>query len=59
MRHDILILGASYVSLLGTKLALVGHRVTLVCTGATVRLINREGTCVWFPIRGREAPVEV
>ena len=31
---DILILGASYGSLLGTKLALGGHNVKLVCLPA-------------------------
>jgi hypothetical protein len=55
----ILILGASYGSLLGTKLLLAGHRVTLVCTTPTAELINREGTLVRFPLKGREAPVEV
>src|ERR1700704_2516054 len=32
MQYDILILGASYGSLLGTKLLMAGHRVCLVCT---------------------------
>jgi hypothetical protein len=59
MTNRILILGASYGSLLGTKLAMAGHRVTLVCTRPTAELINREGTLVRFPVRGREAPVEV
>jgi hypothetical protein len=57
--YNILILGASYGSLLGTKLLMAGHRVTLVCTGATAELINREGTLVRFPVKGREAPVEI
>lgn len=47
-----LILGASYGSLLGTKLALAGHRVTLVCTRPTAELIHRKGTVVRFPRRG-------
>jgi len=55
----ILILGASYGSLLGTKLLLAGHRVTLVCTAPTAELIEREGTLVRFPLKGREAPVEI
>ena len=59
MTHNVLILGASYGSLLGTRLAMAGHGVTLVCTRPTAELINREGTRVRFPIRGREAPVEV
>jgi hypothetical protein len=53
MRRNILILGASYGSLLGTKLLMAGHRVSLVCTAPTARLINREGTRVRFPLRGR------
>jgi len=59
MARNILILGASYGSLLGTRLLMAGHRVTLVCTSSTAGLINREGTRVRFPLRGREAPVEV
>jgi hypothetical protein len=58
MRKNILILGASYGSLLGSKLLMAGHSVSLVCTAPTARLINREGTRVRFPLRGRN-PVEV
>jgi hypothetical protein len=58
MRKNILILGASYGSLLGTKLLMAGHHVSLVCTAPTARLIKREGTRVRFPLRGRD-PVEV
>jgi hypothetical protein len=54
---SILVLGASYGSLFATKLLMAGHRVTLVCTAGTAQLINREGTVVRFPIKGREAPV--
>src|SRR4051812_42092268 len=57
--YEILILGASYGSLLGTKLAMAGHGATLVCTRPTAELINREGTRVRFPVKGREAPLEV
>src|SRR5262245_13121972 len=55
----ILILGASYGSLLGTKLLMAGHRVSLVCTRATADLINREGTKVRFPIKGWTGSLEV
>jgi hypothetical protein len=55
----ILILGASYGSLFGTKLLMAGHRVTLVCTKPTAELINREGTIVRFPIKGRESLLDV
>ena len=54
-----LILGASYGSLFSTKLLLAGHSVTLVCTPPTAELINREGTIVRFPIRGRDTLVEI
>ncbi|HEX2545805.1 MAG TPA: hypothetical protein VHL79_13050, partial [Ramlibacter sp.] len=56
---NILILGASYGSLLATRLALAGHSVCLVCTAPTAELINREGTVVRFPVKGRAEPVEV
>lgn len=56
---SILILGASYGSLLATRLAMAGHQVCLVCTPGTADLINAEGTRVRFPVRGREQLVEV
>jgi hypothetical protein len=56
---DVLILGASYGSLFGTKLLMAGHRVSLVCTKPTADLINREGTIVRFPIKGRPAPLDI
>ena len=59
MKYNILVLGASYGSLLGTKLLMAGHRVTLVCTGPTAGLINREGTLVRFPLKGRESLLEI
>ena len=59
MECRVLILGASYGSLLGTKLLMAGHRVTLVCTAPTARLIEREGTVVRFPVRGREPLLDV
>jgi hypothetical protein len=55
----VLILGASYGSLFGTKLLMAGHQVSLVCTKPTADLINREGTVVRFPIRGRKSPVDI
>jgi len=42
--RNILILGASYGSLLATKLLMAGHNVTLVCRKNTAELINRDGT---------------
>ena len=51
MARDILILGASYGSLLATKLLMAGHNVTLVCRQKTAELINREGTEVRIKLR--------
>ena len=55
MAHKILILGASYGSLLGTKLLMAGHDVTLVCRPQTARLINAEGTAVRIRLKGEDA----
>ncbi|MBY8975993.1 hypothetical protein KHP62_09265 [Rhodobacteraceae bacterium NNCM2] len=52
--YKILILGASYGSLLGTKMALAGHEVRLVCLPEEVALFNAGGATVLMPIRGRE-----
>ncbi|GLK56700.1 hypothetical protein JOD31_002733 [Methylopila capsulata] len=51
MAHNILILGASYGSLLATKLLMAGHNVTLVCRRKTADLINDEGTEVRIKLR--------
>jgi hypothetical protein len=57
--YNILIMGASYGSLLGSKLLLAGHNVKLVCLPAEVELINQEGIRVRMPVKGREGLVEV
>ena len=51
----VLILGASYGSLFGTKLLMAGQTVALVCTRPTAELINRDGTVVEVdhPTRGK------
>ncbi|MEO0329707.1 MAG: 2-dehydropantoate 2-reductase N-terminal domain-containing protein [Pseudomonadota bacterium] len=54
MAYNILILGASYGSLLGTKLLMAGHNVTLVCREKTAKLINEEGTEVRIKLRGED-----
>ena len=59
MTYQVLILGASYGSLFATKLLMAGHRVSMVCTKSTADLINREGTIVRFPIKGRATPLDV
>ena len=56
---NILIFGASYGSLLATKLLLAGHNTKLVCTPAEAELFNREGAIVRMPVKGREGLVEV
>jgi formyl-CoA transferase len=58
-KFKVLILGASYGSLLATKFAMAGHHATLVCLPQEADLINREGTTVRFPIRGRAGLLEV
>src|SRR6185312_12425485 len=58
-KYNILILGASYGSLLGAKLLLAGHDVRLVCLPAEADLINAEGFRVRLPVRGRKDPVEL
>jgi len=57
--YNVLIMGASYGSLLGTKLLLAGHSVTLVCTTGTASLINAEGTVVKMPVRERDDLVHI
>jgi len=59
MAYNVLILGASYGSLFGTKLLMAGHRVTLVCTKGTADLINRDGTIVRMPIKGRDGLLDI
>ena len=54
MACKVLILGASYGSLLGTKLLMAGHDVTLVCRQKTADLINAEGTVVRIKLKGEE-----
>jgi len=58
-RFRILIMGASYGSLLGTKLALAGHSAHLICLPAEADLINKEGAIVRMPVKGREGLVEI
>jgi hypothetical protein len=59
MPHNILILGASYGSLLASKLLFGGHKVTLICLPAEAELINAEGFRVRMPIRGRKDQIEI
>ncbi len=52
----ILILGASYGSLLSTKLLMAGHDVSLVCLPEEAELINAEGTTIRITLRGEDEP---
>jgi len=58
-KYNILILGASYGSLLGAKLALAGHNVHLICLPAEAEVINKAGAIVRLPVKGREGLVEI
>jgi len=57
--YSILTFGASYGSLLATKLVLAGHNVKLVCLPAEAELFNKEGAVVRMPVKGRTGLVEV
>jgi hypothetical protein len=57
--YNVLIMGASYGSLLATKLLFGGNKVKLVCLPAEVEAFNTEGAIVRIPIKGRSAPVEI
>jgi hypothetical protein len=57
--YNVLIMGASYGSLLATKLLFGGNNVKLVCLPAEVEAFNTEGARVRIPIKGRSAPVEI
>jgi len=59
MTYRVLIMGATYGSLLATKLTLAGHTVKLACLPAEAELINKEGTRVRLPVKGRDGLVEV
>lgn len=57
--YKILIMGASYGSLLASKILFGGHSVHLVCLPAEADLINAEGFRVRLPVKGREGRVEI
>ena len=56
-KYKILLMGASYGSLLASKLLFGGHSIHLVCLPAEAELINAEGFKVKLPVRGRSEPV--
>ncbi|MCC6193950.1 MAG: hypothetical protein IT518_05720 [Burkholderiales bacterium] len=57
--YRVSILGATYGSLLASKLLLAGHAVRLVCLPAEAEAINADGIRVRMPVKGREGLVEV
>jgi hypothetical protein len=57
--YKILIMGASYGSLLASKLLFARHEVKLVCLPAEMELINKEGIRVRMPVKGRDGLVEI
>src|SRR5215510_10207133 len=57
--YKILGLGASYGSLLASKLLMAGHAVRLVCLPAEAELINKEGFRVRLPVKDRDGLVEI
>src|SRR5438105_3844373 len=57
--YKILIMGASYGSLLASKILYGGHSVHLVCLPAEADLINGEGFRVRLPVKGRKDPVVI
>ena len=57
--YNVLTLGASYGSLLATKLLFGGHKITMVCLPNEVEAFNSEGARIRMPIRGRKEPIEL
>ena len=51
---NILIMGATYGSLLATKLVFAGHNCHLICLPDEAALINTDGLRTLMPVRGRE-----
>lgn len=56
---NVLILGASYGSLLAAKILMAGHNTHLVCLPAEAELFNAEGAVVRTPIKNREGLIEI
>ena len=56
-KYNILLMGASYGSLLASKILFGGHRIHLVCLPAEADLINAEGFRVRLPVKGSKEQV--
>src|SRR5258707_4780916 len=59
MPYKIMIMGASYGSLLASKILFGGHQVHLICLPAEADLINTGGFPLGMPIPGRREPIEI
>src|SRR5262249_4416226 len=57
--YNILIMGASYGSLLASKLLFGGHQAKLMCLPSESDLINAEGFRVRLPGTARKEPAEI
>jgi hypothetical protein len=57
--YKIMMMGASYGSLLASKILFGGHSVHLVCLPAEADLINAEGFRVRMPVKGRKDQIEI
>ena len=57
--YNILMMGASYGSLLAIKLLFGGHKITMVCLPNEVEAFNSDGAHVRMPIRGRATPIDL
>ena len=58
-QFSVLIMGASYGSLLAAKLLTAGHNVHLVCLPAEAAAINLDGIRIRMPIHGRDNHIEI
>ncbi len=56
---NVLILGASYGSLLATKISMAGHNATMVCLPVEAELFNNDGAIIRTPVKGRDGLVEI
>jgi hypothetical protein len=52
-------MGASYGSLLASKLLFGGHSIKLVCLPQEAEAINSDGIRVKLPVKGRSTPIEL
>jgi len=57
--YKVLIMGASYGSLLAIKLLFAGNKIKLVCLPAEAEAINKEGARVRLPVKGRKETIEI